>query len=623
MNKLRNFPTAYYLSLEESIERQNTIEKEFLKYGINLNPIISKRFSESNDIVTGKHLNQLNAGTAGCCVSHLKAIRHWYENYNEEYAFFCEDDLSLETIKYWNFYWDEFVKSLPSDYDCIQLLTVRQNFDKFTIRERYWDDWAATAYIVTRSYAKKLIDTYIVDGSFHLEIPNAEIMPLIENILFTTGKTYTIPLFVENIQFDSTFSKEQDDDVNNGQKNNHKVAHDIVLNYWKSKMSSNLSVLLNEFSLDTENAINNFNLGVWYENSGHTAPALSYFLRSAERAEDENLSYEALIRASYCYDKQGTRDGSAKSLLEQALCLMPKRPEAYFLLSRFAERRQWWQDCYIHASNGLMFAKHDAYPDLITDVEYPGYYGLLYEKAISSWWWGKAEQCKEILLDLRSNYDLSDLYKQSVDDNLRKIGVEILLDKNIFEIEYLKACETPSDINENLPILYELSKECNHVTEMGVRTGCSTRAFLNTDVVLRSYDLEKDDYVNQLFESAKKVGKDVDYTEANVLDIEIEETDLLFIDTWHNYDQLTEELKKHSSKVRKYLAFHDTHSYGIHGEECSNSCAGNIVTGYKEKPMGLLPSIIEFMVQNPEWKFKIYKTNNNGLTVLEKKNLYQ
>ena len=433
MNKLQNFPTTYYMSLEESVDRQKYITEQFKQYEITPISIISKRFSESNDKVTGKYLHQLNAGTTGCCVSHLKTIKEWYEKTDENYAFFCEDDLSLETIQYWDFTWEEFIFSLPEDAECVQLLTIRNDFETFSIRDRLWNDWGATAYIITRDYAKKLIDNYIKDDIFHLEIPNLDIMPLIENILFTNlGKCYTIPLFVENIEFDSTFSKEQDDDVNAGQKNNHRIANEKVLNYWKSKEKNmqnapktELEQLLSNYSLDTENPLHNFNLGIWYENEGHTAPALSYFLRCAERSEDNNLAYEALIRGSYCYDKQGTRDGSAKSLLEQALCLMPKRPEAYFLLSKFAERRQWWQDCYIYADQGLMFADHESYSSLLTDVEYPGKYGLLFEKAVSGYWWGKDKESKEIFLDLIHNYPLSKNYKKSVEENLKKINVDI------------------------------------------------------------------------------------------------------------------------------------------------------------------------------------------------------
>lgn len=430
-NKLKNFPKGYYISLEESLERQENIINQFSKYEVNLTPNISKRFSESDDIVTGKYLHFLNGGTIGTVVSHLKSIKHWYENFDDEYAFFCEDDLSLETVEYWDFTWEEFINNLPSDWEVIQLSTIRDNFEHFNLRERQWNDWSATAFILTRSYAKKLLDTYVKNDTYHLEIPNSTTMPLVENIFFTSlGKAYTIPLFVEDTQFQSTYSEEDDSDVKDGQKSNHYYASQIVLDYWKNKSNTgkyfdmDLQNLLTQFSLDTENPVHNFNLGIWYENNNHTAPALSYYLRCAERSQDLDLAYEALIRGSYCYEKQKTRDGTSKSLLQQALCLLPSRPEAYFLLSRFSERRQWWQDCYIYAEWGIQFADFESKP-LLTDVEYPGYYGLLFEKAISGWWWGKSEESENILLDLKNNYPLTEIYKISVDDNLTRIGFNL------------------------------------------------------------------------------------------------------------------------------------------------------------------------------------------------------
>jgi hypothetical protein len=177
--------------------------------------------------------------------------------------------------------------------------------------------------------------------------------------------------------------------------------------------------------------------------------------------------------------------------------------------------------------------------------------------------------------------------------------------ESIFPNEYHLAKTTPSDINENVHILYELATQCDSVVEMGVRTGVSTRAFLNTDVKLTSYDIALDNKVGQLFGIAKHLGKNVNYIQANVLDIEIEECDLLFIDTLHTYKQLSTELKLHGNKAKRYIAFHDTHTFGLR-DEVSN------------ENNGLLPAIIEFMIINPHWRFKIYKTNNNGLTVLER-----
>ena len=61
----------------------------------------------------------------------------------------------------------------------------------------------------------------------------------------------------------------------------------------------------------------------------------------------------------------------------------------------------------------------------------------------------------------------------------------------MIEQEYSMAMAQPSDINEHIQMLYGLGKHCKHVTEMGVRDGKSSRAFLKAGVTLRSYDIEK------------------------------------------------------------------------------------------------------------------------------------
>lgn len=199
-----------------------------------------------------------------------------------------------------------------------------------------------------------------------------------------------------------------------------------------------------------------------------------------------------------------------------------------------------------------------------------------------------------------------DLVRQTVDRSKMRFVTSQKKEVDIFESEYQKAKSVKSDINENLPILYELAKECKHVTEMGVRTGVSTRAFLNTDVELISYDIVLDSNVSKLFEIAKARGKKVAYVQADTLKLEILETDLLFIDTLHTYSQLKKELSLHGNKAKKYLAFHDTITFGLKGED-----------GVDKK--GLLSAVIEFVVENPHWKFKVFKTNNNGMTVLERR----
>lgn len=189
----------------------------------------------------------------------------------------------------------------------------------------------------------------------------------------------------------------------------------------------------------------------------------------------------------------------------------------------------------------------------------------------------------------------------------------------VFEQEFQAAKQTPCDIHEHLDTLYQYAKAVDHITEFGVRTGMSSRAFLAANKPLRSYDLFLDDRVSQLFRYAKSNGMDVEYTESDVLNIEIDSTDLLFIDTWHCYEQVRSELHQHANKVRKYIIFHDTQTFGTVSEKQPLETDPSGVSSYREGSNGILPAIIEFIIQQQgRWGFKEHKTNNNGLTIIER-----
>lgn len=172
--------------------------------------------------------------------------------------------------------------------------------------------------------------------------------------------------------------------------------------------------------------------------------------------------------------------------------------------------------------------------------------------------------------------------------------------ENILHAEYLAACNTYSDINKHVPVLRKLAQECDSVVELGVRTGVSTRAFLPLNVRLRSYDIEADTRVSELFSIADKLGKDMQYIMGDSLKIDIEPADMMFVDTVHSYEQVTGELERHASKIRKYIAFHDTYVYGLGTEN-------------------VLSAVIDFIVKNPEWEICHYDTANNGLTVIKRR----
>ena len=185
---------------------------------------------------------------------------------------------------------------------------------------------------------------------------------------------------------------------------------------------------------------------------------------------------------------------------------------------------------------------------------------------------------------------------------------------NTINLIYNKLCNTPSDINEHLSVLSEYSSKCEHVTEFGARYGCSTFALLNgRPNKFISYDLNSNSNIEQAIELSKIEGIDFTFKIGNVLKLEIEETDLLFIDTLHRYGQLKEELRLHANKVKKYLIFHDTESFEFKDEPNYYGNTLPITTN-----TGLWPAIEEFLNENSNWLLlKRYK-NNNGLTILEK-----
>jgi hypothetical protein len=214
--KLEGFPSINYISVEDTHERRELLHKKLEFLGIdNVTPHIFKRYDDSEHKYIGQNYKSLTGISRGPVTSHLKAIKDWYFNTDEEYTFFCEDDISFETIEYWNFTWKEFFGNLPSDWGCIQLSWVREvdqmfrfSNDGVYLRSRCWCDWSACAYLIKRTHAKKLIASYYRNGEFNLDYigsdssvrPAWALRPTAETIIFSQlSPIYGVPLFVEDV----------------------------------------------------------------------------------------------------------------------------------------------------------------------------------------------------------------------------------------------------------------------------------------------------------------------------------------------------------------------------------------------------------------------------------------
>jgi len=173
---------------------------------------------------------------------------------------------------------------------------------------------------------------------------------------------------------------------------------------------------------------------------------------------------------------------------------------------------------------------------------------------------------------------------------------------------YEQMYRTPSDINEHLPALRKYSSKCKHITEMGVRNVCSTwgliaglmdaggGALKSMDIVHPSQTGGKGTGLQPAIDTCSGEQIKFSFSIEDSLAVDIEKTDLLFIDTDHIYKQLKAELELHHSKVEKYIILHDT-------ESCKTE---------------LWPALCEFLEKNQEWTVIEHFPNNNGLTILGK-----
>lgn len=179
-----------------------------------------------------------------------------------------------------------------------------------------------------------------------------------------------------------------------------------------------------EYVNDSRNSYKIFDLAKEYERRDLTSPAISFYLRAAEFANDDLLAYTALCKAFSCYDRQGSRDASSKIMLENAIAFMPSRPEAYFLLSKFYQDRGENHTGYLFAQMGLQIS--ELYPPpLYDDVGYEGIHALMFQKAVAGWWWGRADEAREIFQELGNEHwdEMSSIYQNSIIDNMSCIGL--------------------------------------------------------------------------------------------------------------------------------------------------------------------------------------------------------
>ena len=228
--KLKGLPAIYWLNLDADENRRFYMEEQFKYWEITNHTRISGYDAREDDVsgyLKGRIPDNVSQPELGCCMSHLKAIKHFYEETDDEYCMILEDDVDFSTVRYWNFTWHEFVGLLPYDWDCIQMTTITTGDIHVKLHLKFINDFSAAAYLINRHHAAKIIKHHVRDDKYKLD-NGVQPRAVSEDVVLESGKTFSIPLFLYNLQFGSTIHQEHIGVF-------HQGPHAALTNYWQQQ----------------------------------------------------------------------------------------------------------------------------------------------------------------------------------------------------------------------------------------------------------------------------------------------------------------------------------------------------------------------------------------------------
>ena len=229
LHKLKGLPPIYCTNLDGQPERWKYMEDQFKHWEIEDYTRISGhdgREDDLSDIIKGKYPDNVTSGEIGCLTSHLKAIKHWLETSDTPCAIIMEDDCDLSVAKNWPFTWKEFYSKVPYDYDVIQLAIINTVSVNVKLHRRFVNDFSTACYMITRHHAEKLVKLHCREDKYKLD-QGVKPRPVADDLIYNSGNTFAIPLFLYKIELGSSIHPEHIDLI-------HKSNHDGLWHFWKS-----------------------------------------------------------------------------------------------------------------------------------------------------------------------------------------------------------------------------------------------------------------------------------------------------------------------------------------------------------------------------------------------------
>lgn len=214
INNLNNFPKVLILTIPENKSRQQTLINDCKRYNLNYEIFECQKYPDCKSKYICNYKFPDSNHHIGVTCGYIKMLKYWYDNYNEDYAFFCEDDIDFTISDKWKFTWDDFMNELGSKWSIVQTVIISQNPENidFNLSKKETNEWSITGNLIKRDYCKYLLDQYYIDHTnYNLSLPDYEnIIPLVPedliyrpHFLYNSNFYYPLskPLFTENNKF--------------------------------------------------------------------------------------------------------------------------------------------------------------------------------------------------------------------------------------------------------------------------------------------------------------------------------------------------------------------------------------------------------------------------------------
>ena len=226
--KLKGFPPIYYLNLDEEPERMMYMEAQLKYWEIEDYTRISaydgRDGRDLGYILKGKYPDGMTSGEVGCTTSHLKAMKEFLKT-DAPCAIMMEDDCDIGTVAHWSFTWKDFFCKVPYDYDVIQLAIINPASITLQLHRRFVNDFSTACYMITRRHAQKLMELHVRGDKYKID-NGVKPRAVADDLIYNSGNTFAIPLFLYKIELGSSIHKEHLDVF-------HKSSYEGMWDFWK------------------------------------------------------------------------------------------------------------------------------------------------------------------------------------------------------------------------------------------------------------------------------------------------------------------------------------------------------------------------------------------------------